>query len=670
MSFDANGVGQWVADDNNPATTTIANPNSGATNVSGFTASGTYTFYWNTRYCQKSIVITKIGTNDIPTVTTPVTYCQGATATPLTATAPNSGDSLMWYTQPTTGTGSTTAPTPQTAIAATTSYYVSVVGTGGCEGPRTEIVVQVNALPTATISGTTTICSGSTTVITFNGTPNATVTYTVNSGTNQTVILDATGTASITTPTLNANATYDLVSVTSAGTSPCSQVLSGSALVTVQSLPTATISGTTAICSGLTATISFSGTPNATVTFTVNSGTNQTIILDAAGLASITTAALTATAIYTLVSVTASGTVACSQLVTDSATVTVNPLITPNVTFSYTQTCSTAATNPLPVLPADFASGGTYSSSTVTVDSTTGAVTLSPTAIGSHQITYTLAANPTTCTNGATYTATIDIVSSITPVTGFSYNVTYCANSSNDLPTTSPGFTSGGVFTAGSGLIINPTTGEINISGSNSGNYTITYTVAANTATCNAGGSSTFNIEIVSDLNFTIDDLCQNSMLMLQITNASFNTTDATYTWTQGSTVIGTDATLNVDTYLNQNPSVSLPLVFTLSVSLDGCTTEQNYTVNDNPCLLIPKGISPNNDQLNDTLDLTGYGVKEILIFNRYGTKVFSFSGIYTNQWKGQSDGGSELPDGTYFYNIHTTDGATKTGWIYINRQY
>jgi gliding motility-associated-like protein len=96
----------------------------------------------------------------------------------------------------------------------------------------------------------------------------------------------------------------------------------------------------------------------------------------------------------------------------------------------------------------------------------------------------------------------------------------------------------------------------------------------------------------------------------------------------------------------------------------------QSFTVENNPCRIIPRGISPNNDQVNDTFDLTGYGVKDIIIFNRYGTKVFSFSGNYTNQWKGHSDGGDELPDGTYFYSIHTIEGANKTGWVYINREY
>src|SRR6202012_1174096 len=73
-----------------------------------------------------------------PTVTSPIQYCSGTTAQPLTAT----GSNLQWYTAATGGVGSSTAPTPSTAAAGTTSYYVSQ-GQGSCESPRSLIVVQV-----------------------------------------------------------------------------------------------------------------------------------------------------------------------------------------------------------------------------------------------------------------------------------------------------------------------------------------------------------------------------------------------------------------------------------------------------------------------------------------------------------------------------------------------
>lgn len=80
-----------------------------------------------------------------PVVVTPVTYCSGVAPVALTAT----GTSLFWYTVPTGGTGTATAPTPATGTAGTTKYYVAQRSPEGCAGPRAEIAVVVNATPAA-----------------------------------------------------------------------------------------------------------------------------------------------------------------------------------------------------------------------------------------------------------------------------------------------------------------------------------------------------------------------------------------------------------------------------------------------------------------------------------------------------------------------------------------
>ncbi len=75
-----------------------------------------------------------------PTVSSPLEYCVGETATALTA----SGDNLLWYTSPTDETGDTAALTPGTANEGSTSYFVTQT-TNGCESERAEIVVTVEA---------------------------------------------------------------------------------------------------------------------------------------------------------------------------------------------------------------------------------------------------------------------------------------------------------------------------------------------------------------------------------------------------------------------------------------------------------------------------------------------------------------------------------------------
>ena len=107
-----------------------------------------------------AITVNITATPAAPTVTSPVTYCQNATAVPLTAT----GTGLLWYTAATGGTGSATAPTPSTTTAGSTTYYVSqTVST--CESPRAVITVNITATPAApTVTSPVTYCENATAV--------------------------------------------------------------------------------------------------------------------------------------------------------------------------------------------------------------------------------------------------------------------------------------------------------------------------------------------------------------------------------------------------------------------------------------------------------------------------------------------------------------------------
>jgi gliding motility-associated-like protein len=132
------------------------------------------------------VQITSIGAPSAPTVTSPVIYCQGATAAQLTAT----GTSILWYTVPVGGTSSSTAPTPSTTAAGTTSYYVSQT-VSGCESPLAQIDVTVNATPAApTVTTPINYCQGATSSP-LTATGSSLLWYTVPSG----------GTGSVTAPT-------------------------------------------------------------------------------------------------------------------------------------------------------------------------------------------------------------------------------------------------------------------------------------------------------------------------------------------------------------------------------------------------------------------------------------------------------------------------------------
>jgi hypothetical protein len=107
--------------------------------------------------------------------------------------------------------------------------------------------------------------------------------------------------------------------------SPCTS--SNDIIVTERALPLANIAIPPAspdtICSGETATIKITGTPNAIVTYNVDHGTNQTVTINMGGNAPLNPV-LTNTTTYYLVSVAYSDNPTCSQSLSDSVTVTVN----------------------------------------------------------------------------------------------------------------------------------------------------------------------------------------------------------------------------------------------------------------------------------------------------------------------------------------------------------
>jgi len=97
------------------------------------------------------------------------------------------------------------------------------------------------------------------------------------------------------------------------------------------------------------------------------------------------------------------------------------------------------------------------------------------------------------------------------------------------------------------------------------------------------------------------------------------------------------------------------------------CFEEHEFRVIVENCI-IPKGISPNGDGLNDSFDLAKYYPTSVKIYNRYGAMVYEHGAGYTNQWLGQDKGGKILPSGTYFYKF-TTETDEYTGYIYIQRE-
>src|SRR6202000_1803834 len=186
-----------------------------------------------------SLVVTVNTTPPAPT-TSPVVYCQNATAVPLTAT----GTNLLWYTVATGGAGTSTAPTPVTTLVGSTTYYVSsTIGT--CEGPRAPLVVAVHTTPPAPTTSPVVYCQNATPVaLTATGTN--LLWYTVATG--------GVGTSTAPTPvtTVVGNTTYYVSSTIVTGLGSC-EGPRASLIVTVNTTPLAPTASPVVYCQNATA---------------------------------------------------------------------------------------------------------------------------------------------------------------------------------------------------------------------------------------------------------------------------------------------------------------------------------------------------------------------------------------------------------------------------------
>lgn len=156
--------------------------------------SGTYTVNASVNGCPfaPATVNVTVSTKPAPpTVATPVVYCTGDVAAPLTA----SGSGLAWYTLPSGGAlpGSTTPPVPSTAQAGTFVWWV-VQSNDGCESIRAKQEVIVRERPNGIItSPRSNICQGDVDSFYYYGNADASLEYNWKAPIGQTTFLGGSG---------------------------------------------------------------------------------------------------------------------------------------------------------------------------------------------------------------------------------------------------------------------------------------------------------------------------------------------------------------------------------------------------------------------------------------------------------------------------------------------
>ncbi|MCW3085716.1 MAG: hypothetical protein JWP12_3082 [Bacteroidetes bacterium] len=350
---------------------------------------------------------------------------------------------------------------------------------------------------------------------------------------------------------------------------------------------------------------------------------------------------------------------------TDSVRITVGTITTPITTFSYPASpVCTAGINPIPQGDPGFTTGGTYTSTPgLSVNSSTGVVNLGLSAAGTYTVTYHV--NATGCGPAGSSTATVTIIPLTPAITNFSYNTPVCTNDTNQAPQHVAGFTAGGVYSSTAGLIINDSTGVINIAGSTPGTYTITYHVNGSNALCTASGTNTTSVTINPLPAITISS--DVSIYIGESTNL-FATGGTVYNWNPGIDLVCLNT--NCDS-IKASPTESTKYCVIVVDSV-GCIDSSCVKVLvEIPCLtnrnlIVPNAFTPNADGVNDELCLNGWGdcvaTFQIFIYDRWGEKVFEsvdpkfcWDGVYK---------GKLMDPAVFVYYIkatYLTEGATIT---------
>jgi gliding motility-associated-like protein len=207
----------------------------------------------------------------------------------------------------------------------------------GCDILLAAPIVITNFSPSITqVTSNTAVCVGEDAVFTIEGTPNFNVSYTINGGSSQFVTLDASGLATVTITTPPAGTV--VLQLTSIYNPACTIVVTNSSDVIVNPLPTATIvANTSFVCAGDNAQYTITGTANATVTYNVDGGADQTLVLNGSGTFMLSIPSPTATTTVTITGITD---VNCSNTLNASAAISIVTIPTPTINITQNADCA------------------------------------------------------------------------------------------------------------------------------------------------------------------------------------------------------------------------------------------------------------------------------------------------------------------------------------------
>jgi hypothetical protein len=468
---------------------------------------------------------------------------------------------------------------PCQAAGTNLSYYI-FSSTETLAGINSDLLFfGVNAYDLATLNvnnAATALCSNS-------GTAFVTNTGTLGGVYSSTAGLSINGTTGAINLAASTAGTYT-VTYTIAAAGTCS-VYNSSTTVTINAAPSATISYVgSPYCSNVaTATVTRTGTPSGVYSSSAGLSINATT-----GDVNISTST---TGTYTVTYTVAAAGGCALFTTTTSITITAAPSAT--ITYGAAPYCSNSG---VASVIRTGTIGGTYSSTAgLSINTSTGAVTLATSTAGTYTITYTVAA----ASGCGVFTTNAPITITAAPSATINYaGSPYCPAVTNATVTRTGN--AGGIYSSTTGLVINATTGEVDLLASATGNYVVTYTIAANggcTIYTTTTSISINNISIApTSASASTTLICGNSGTVNLTANGGTLGSGASYKWysgTCGGTFVGTGAILN---------NVLLNTTTTYFVRIEGaCNTTvcQSVTVNVAPQPVVeitiapPSGVTP-----------------------------------------------------------------------------
>ncbi len=621
-----------------------------------------------------TMVVNPVVVPSVSITSTGSTICAGDLVT-FTATPTNGGTTptYQWQVNGTNVGGATSSTFGTTTLVNGDVVTVIMTSNATCASPATvtsnSITITVSSSVAASVSITSTgstICAGD--AVTFTATPtNGGATPTYQWQVNGTNVGGATSSI-FTTSTLVNGDVITVIMTSSLSCATGSPATSNSITISVVSAVPASVSiaaSAITICAG--DLVTFTATPtNGGATPSYQWQINGTNV----GGATSATFATTTLANGDVVTVIMTSSLSCatgSPATSNSITITVNPTVAASVSIAGTTTICQGDPASFTATPTN---GGTpsYQWQVNGVNAGTNSPNFSSTALSNGDVITVIMTSTASCVTGSPATSntlTMVVNSCDPPVANFTANQTiFCSTTPppcvnfTDLSTNSP--TSWlwlfPFATVTSSTAQNPT----NICYTANGSYDVTLIAS------NADGSDTLTIVGYITVGAPVTVTISGNLVInaCESTTLYANPSDGTYQWSSGSSS-GPEVTVS--------PTVTTDYTVTYT-SPAGCTDSETTTVvvENIFTYYMPTGFSPNDDGINDVIQVHGRGIDYISlkIFDRIGEKVFETTDP-SKGWDGKLIG-LRMNNNVFVYDLVVVycDGseATEHGAILLAR--